>query len=270
MNSYEERRQRRADRLRSRAAKARAEASSRFDAAREIQSHIPFGQPIMVGHHSEKRHRSDLQKIDRHMANAVAATDLAKHYERAAEAAGNNTSISSDDPEAIDKLREKLAGLVERQDRMKAVNAAYRAWKKRPETLSENTSLTEVEKALVRTFVPRFAADKGPYAAYELTNNNANIARVRDRIAALEARGRELERLEAETGSSKVTTDVGEGYQIIEDHDDNRLLIVFDAKPPDSVREKLRRSGFRWSPNRGAWCRLLTNAARYASKHFLS
>lgn len=48
---------------------------------------IPFGQPILVGHHSERRHRNDLARSHRHMDNAVAASDQAKDAERRAAAA---------------------------------------------------------------------------------------------------------------------------------------------------------------------------------------
>ena len=37
---------------------------------------IPLGQPILVGHHSEKPHRSHLKRIDQHFAKAQ------EHHER--------------------------------------------------------------------------------------------------------------------------------------------------------------------------------------------
>jgi hypothetical protein len=53
----------RAERLTARAAKVGAEAQGRYEAAHERASYIPMGQPILVGHHSEKRHRRDIERI---------------------------------------------------------------------------------------------------------------------------------------------------------------------------------------------------------------
>ncbi|WP_132290495.1 DUF3560 domain-containing protein [Kribbella sp. VKM Ac-2568] len=36
-------------------------------ARRQISDHIPLGQPILVGHHSERRHRRDIERMDRLM-----------------------------------------------------------------------------------------------------------------------------------------------------------------------------------------------------------
>jgi hypothetical protein len=71
MNSYEQRQVDRRQRLEDAARKANAEAARRLDTAHEIGSHIPFGQPIMVGHHSEKRHRGDIERIDNNMRKGV-------------------------------------------------------------------------------------------------------------------------------------------------------------------------------------------------------
>lgn len=60
---YHERKERRIERAREKAEKSRKEGDARLKNARKILSYIPMGQPIMVGHHSEKRHRSDLKKI---------------------------------------------------------------------------------------------------------------------------------------------------------------------------------------------------------------
>ena len=63
-----------------------AESSAAFDEADGIGKTIPMGQPILVGHHSERGHRADLRRIDRNMAKAVAKTAEAKELRRRAEA----------------------------------------------------------------------------------------------------------------------------------------------------------------------------------------
>ena len=63
MNNYEERRQGRIDRLHSRAEKAQTNSNTLYTDGQKMASVIPFGQPILVGHHSEKGDRAFRNKI---------------------------------------------------------------------------------------------------------------------------------------------------------------------------------------------------------------
>ena len=75
----------RADRLEERATKhatAAASAHARVDA---IASMIPFGQPVLVGHHSEGRHRRDLGRIESGMRTSIAENTAAERLHAAAE-----------------------------------------------------------------------------------------------------------------------------------------------------------------------------------------
>lgn len=80
--------------------------------------------------------------------------------------------ISADDPEAVRKLKLKLAGLEQDQEKMKAVNAYYR----RHKTLEgcHKLSAEEVEK-LKASMARNWRADPKPYESYALTNNSAVI-----------------------------------------------------------------------------------------------
>jgi hypothetical protein len=49
---------------------------------------IPFGQPVLVGHHSEKHHRKDLETIDRNLNKAVDERKIAQEYQSRAERYG--------------------------------------------------------------------------------------------------------------------------------------------------------------------------------------
>jgi hypothetical protein len=71
-----------------RAGKSDAEAQRRFGAAHDATAGIPFGQPILVGHHSQRRHEAALEKSHRNMAAGVNAhQDAERARERAASAA---------------------------------------------------------------------------------------------------------------------------------------------------------------------------------------
>src|SRR5216683_1919141 len=85
--------------------------------SRQSIQHIPFGQPILVGHHSERRHRRDLARHDRLMRKVIATDKRAK--ELAQRASTVTRAISSDDPDAPDKLRERIAKLERDQAAMK-------------------------------------------------------------------------------------------------------------------------------------------------------
>ncbi|MDN4572058.1 methyltransferase type 11 [Pandoraea cepalis] len=64
---------------------------SDYRAAREqvasITEHIPFGQPILVGHHSERRARKDQERIQRATERAVNMWDTAEYWQRRARSA---------------------------------------------------------------------------------------------------------------------------------------------------------------------------------------
>jgi hypothetical protein len=87
---------------------------------------IPPGQPILVGHHSEKGHRAHLNRIDRHFAKAKEHHDKADYFRRRAAAVDSNRAIFSDDPDASEKLIDKLERLKKRQGLMKRANQLIR------------------------------------------------------------------------------------------------------------------------------------------------
>jgi Domain of unknown function (DUF3560) len=80
MNDFESERAAKAARFRQLAEKHENIATGRHFAARERLEMIPLGQPILVGHHSEKRHRKDLNRIDRHFAEAKEHHDKAEYF----------------------------------------------------------------------------------------------------------------------------------------------------------------------------------------------
>ncbi len=236
--NYAERKEARIDRLESRAAKAQSESTAAYKAAHSIMEHIPPGQPILVGHHSEQRHRRDLDKIDRNMRKSVEADEKAAYYASRAEAAAGNTAISSDDPEAMEKLQAKLEGLQSEQTMMKAVNAYYRKHK----TLDGCPELTpEVRQGIEKSWSMGWYVGI-PFPRYALSNNNAEINRTKKRIEALRIVD-EMEHVEIEF----------DGGVIVTNEEINRVQIIFDSKPDEDVRRELKSWGFRWSPREGAW-----------------
>lgn len=79
-----------------------------------------MGQPILVGHHSEKRHRKHLERIDNEMRKSIQESEKADYYRNKLDNIDNNKVISSDDPKAIEKLQAKLKKLEEAKIEVKA------------------------------------------------------------------------------------------------------------------------------------------------------
>jgi hypothetical protein len=250
MNSYEQKRAERIERLRARAESKRAAGEAAIDRSRERLSRIPFGQPILVGHHSERRHRSDLAKSDRDMRHGVEAMNEASELERRARAAEQSRAVSSDDPDAVDKLRSKLAEVERGCERMKQANAMIRQGATAAE-LGAMLGWTEDKAArlLERDFAGRIG-----FPAFALSNERAEARRIKARIEALEARA---------TAPAPAAVEHN-GIRIEES--DNRVRIVFPAKPDEATRTALKSRGFRWSPTAGAWQRHASNGAWYDAK----
>ena len=134
----------------------------------------------------------------------------------------------------------------------------HKRFLKDPATL-DGADLPDFEKDLIRRYVPTYSWEPHPIAPFQLTNNNANIRRIKQRIVELDA-SQAQEPAEYEIN----------GVRVVENVDDNRLQILFDGKPPAEVRQRLKSNGFRWSPYAGAWQRQLNNGARYAAQRALA
>lgn len=253
-HDYHARKERRKNHFESQAAKNDAAADAHRDAADKIGSYIPPGQPILVGHHSEKRHRRDLEKIDSHMVRARTADEKAEYYRNAVQAMDSNTAISSDDPDAIEKLEQKVEILTNLQEFMKEANKCIR----KKDKAKFLTLPFATEDLWIRLNVPDCFKCTG-FAIYRLKNNNANIRRYRLRLDDLRKRR-----------AMKTTENIIKGVRVVENVEANRIQLFFPAKPSQAVRDRLSDLGFHWSPSEGdPWQRMLSNAGVFAAKQFL-
>lgn len=85
--SAEDRAAERAERFKGYEANRTRDAEQAHKVAGDIASGIPFGQPILVGHHSEKHARRDAKRIDDNMRKAVNNWDTAKYWKARAASA---------------------------------------------------------------------------------------------------------------------------------------------------------------------------------------
>ena len=161
-SNYEEKRQARIDGYLEKAQDAGKRRDDLARRAHDMASAIPFGQPV-IG----VRDRNYREKIGNKMDQAIREDKKAEYYADKAQAAAGNTAISSDDPEAIRKLREKLEAKEAERERIKAENKKARA------------------------------EGREPAAWYVLPYLGKEIKRIKERIAALEAL-EQMENIEVE------------------------------------------------------------------------
>lgn len=82
--SLVERAEERADRFSDYSDKRASDASDARSAVSAIADGIPFGQPILVGHHSERRARKDAEKIENGMRRAVQMWETSEYWKQRA------------------------------------------------------------------------------------------------------------------------------------------------------------------------------------------
>lgn len=141
----------RAERYREYAENADKRATAAFNASNEAVANIPPGQPILVGHHSEKAHRRALERSNGAMTRCVHETEKAAYYRQKAKAAENNDNIYLSDDDAIERLTAKIAELTALQEQMKGANKIVRA---------KNLSDIEKIEALVHLGISTHQANK--------------------------------------------------------------------------------------------------------------
>ena len=212
-----------------------------------MASVIPFGQPILVGHHSEKKDRNYRARFQAKYGKSCQASQKADYYSAKAATVGTG-GIASDDPEAISKLKAKLATLEAKQITMKEANKAIR--KNDDQALSALGFTSEQIAALQK---PDFCGRTG-FADYQLTNNGAEIRRVKKRISGLECLYH-AEPVNYESEDFNVYVDNG------------RIRIVFHGgKPGEEARRLVDESGFNWSRRCEEWLRKPSQNALYQTR----
>lgn len=257
---YYERQAARAQRARERSERLHKESTELYrEAITELKT-IPMGQPILIGHHSEKGHRAHLKRLDNKMRKSSETYDRATYNAEKAEAIEANVkhAISSDAPDAVQRLRRKIEDAERTQAMYKAINATIRKHKKAGVD-AQVSALVELEYGISehqarKLIEPDFCGRVG-CPDYQLQNNNANIRRMKQRLEQLEVlESRNLEKWE------------GEAADVEADPEDNRVRVIFPGKPDDETRTDLKRHGFKWARSVGAWQRFYSPQAIYHAK----
>lgn len=218
--------------------KAQAKAEAAFNAAHRIGDAIPFGQPILVGHHSERHHRRDLERIDSNMRKGIERSNMAENHTSKAGGIESalDRSIFSDDSNAIEALAERIKQNEAKREQMKIVNKLYR--KGDAAALAElGINLESLREKLAKAG-PYWGS--APHLPYELSNLSGRITADRKRLEFVKVRQERAAKAEASTNG--VTIEQCQmGY----------VRVTFAEKPAREILDALRGAGFHWGA--GSW-----------------
>lgn len=155
--------------------------------------------------------------------------------------------------DAIEAMAAQLAEAQARQEFMKTANALHR--KKDMAGLEslfrEKYGAAGGHPRMFHEFLKPNYMNRIGFERFELSNNLANIKRMQGRLA-------ELQNKAAMAAQTPQEGQKLHGLEIIRNHAEDRLQLVFDGKPNEAVRGLLKSHGFKWSPRFSAWQRQLT------------
>lgn len=221
------------------AKKREQDAQAAHERALRLTDGIPFGQPILVGHHSEKRHRRTLQKADDAMRRGSEALALSRHH--ASKAAGIEdqlrTSIYSDDTDAVAQITARIELRQAEAARMARLNK----WWRTHGTMRGCPTVSDAEASAWDRDIPtRYSWEqKGPFPPYMLSNLRGRIAADKKRLVAITRQQERAAEAEAAPGGLTIRTSGG------------WCSVTFAEKPSREVLTALRAAGFHWGA--GAW-----------------
>lgn len=255
LSEYEAKRLARVERLKTRAHRAKQEAQSTIERAREMAAVIPFGEPIHVGHHSEKRDRRYRAKIHQTFDKGFTKLGEAEALQRRAAAAERNTAISSDDPDAIQKLEAKLGELEHVRSLLPRAREVLKS-AKTPERARPALISLGLDEDFAARLTPGPPLQRWAHTTVK-RNLDGEIQRVRGRIDDLRERLSKKPRAPEQIGDVRIL------------EEDNRVRIFFPGKPDETTRKALRSHGFLWAPSAGAWQRKASEGAWYWARSIL-
>lgn len=242
-----------------------------YNSHNAIEARMPAWFIAGPANYDTRKHDRKMRALDESFKRMPSA-DEAKRYIR--QCLSGRRAIQSGDVQAVDKLTAKLNKLERAQADMKAANAWYRKHKTmdgfEPESMrkaAEDSLKFQSETLWFKDEADKAAymAKAKPFQSYTLSNNNAEIRRIKKRLESLEAA--KAQPVEESKREGEIC---GEPCEIVENAEIMRLQIIFDGKPSAECRQALKSHGFRWAPSQGAWQRQLTNNARHALRAILA
>lgn len=125
-----ERAQMKADRLDAIADKRATQASAYSRAADELSRAFEFGQPILVGHHSERKARKTQERMHNAMDKAVKAHKAIGYWQYRAEGVERHANRKNDPKVRAGRIKTLLAELRDLQRKLNTAHKALEVWGK--------------------------------------------------------------------------------------------------------------------------------------------
>ena len=159
--------------------------------------------------------------------------------------------IMAGDGDAIERLHAELTKLEHYHAQVKAANVIIR----REQRAGDGPTATWQDRCALMLQAEGFAERRARHAmepdyggrwgipSYILTNNGANIRRIKARIVQIEtSQAQPIE-----------TRETDAGITLEDDPPANRVRLFFPGKPAEDIRARLKKAGFRWTPSAGCW-----------------
>ena len=151
--------------------------------------------------------------------------------------------IMSGDADAVERLKAEIQDLEAKQTRMKGTNAAIRKHRKAGPA-AQVAALVEFgfSEALAGKLLEPDSCGRIGFADFELTNNGANIRRLKQRLVIVE-----------KAHATPATEVQGTNARVEDCPAENRVRLFYPGKPDAAVRATLKSHGFRWTPSLECW-----------------
>lgn len=118
--NVQEHAKRKAEKLHNAASNAEKKSGQYYQKSASMVENIPFGQPILVGHHSEKHHRATIEKSQNAMNNCVEQSKIAENYSYRAEYWEKRENLINESmPESVEYFEFKLEQAKARHEGLK-------------------------------------------------------------------------------------------------------------------------------------------------------
>ena len=187
-----------------------------------------------------------------------------KHYEifrewreRAKKAIVRKAQPAKTYSSELERYRDELESMKRMHELMKEGN------KRIKQALKDKVN---IDQYLIDTFkIPAHMLEHTMRWGFGLTNNNANMKRVEQRI-------KELEQKENLRVEQPITNYSFEGGKLVVNYEIDRLQIMFDTRPTASELSEWKQKGlssYNWSPSNAAWQRKITANAIWSVKRML-
>lgn len=154
----------------------------------------------------------------------------------------------------ISELDEARQNLVDREKMQALMVSANKIIRKGGPDVADKLKELGLPELSIQKFLSHNGANKTAFRSYRLANNNAEIRRLRSRVAMLEAKA-DL----AKNKGEKI--EEVNGVKLIHNYQEDKVQIKFERKPEQEILSQLNNRKFHWIRSKEIWQRKLTNNA---------